>query len=477
MAKAAAWPPRSRRRLRTTLPHACWTVLLASCQSYQPAPLDPDAHRAAWHARTIEESAVRPFLERLEHFERTRCEPNARFDATDGLDLAEGRLVALAFNPDLRLARLRGGRAAARAEHAGRWADPRFSLNVLRIAQSIPDPWLIAPSLSVSIPLSGRLAAERELAAARSAAADERTLEAEWTVWCDVEAAWLAWSAARLRVVELERFVETLDEITPRMDRLAEQGELATTEARLFALEASERIGDLQRERGDVAALGERLRSLLGLAPEAPVELEPLPLKAPARRPAALEPARLTEGNPSLRRLKREYDVSERALKREIRKQYPDLTLGPTFESESGQSRFGLSGGLPLPFFNRNRQGIATARAERELARAAYESHYERLIGQWSANHALAVHSAEQRSVLVEELMPLIDRQLVDALELLRLGEGSALVLLESLTRAHEAKLELVDVGEREALARLELTRLTGPENPTAVTAAPEDPR
>ena len=456
-------PPLERRRraARAFVPGVLVTALLAGCQSYEPRPLDPEGHRDAWHARTVDESAVRPFLERLADGDGDAPAP---FDPTDGLQLCEGRLVALAYNPDLRLARLRAGRAAVQAEHAGRWADPQFSINVLRLAQSVPDPWLIAPSLTFTLPLSGRLGAERELAGARHAAAKRRALEAEWDVWCDVEVAWIAWSAALLRAAETERFVATLNELVPRMAQLAEQGELARTEARLFELEAGVRAHELRRLRGDVAVLEERLRAELGLAPEAPVTLEPLAL--PRHPTAAPERGDVLNQNPSLQRLRRDYDVSEQALRREIRKQYPDLTIGPTFESEAGQSRFGLTGGLPLPFFNRNRQGIAAARVAREIARAAYEGEYERLIGRWSAAHARAVAAAAQHADLVSQLVPLVDRQLADALELLQLGEGSSLVLLESLTRAHGTKLDLIETTEREALAWASLARLTGPAPP-----------
>ena len=40
-----------------------------------------------------------------------------------------------------------------------------------------------------------------------------------------------------------------------------------------------------------------------------------------------------------LRRLREEYEVAEHALHREIRKQYPDLTIGPLYETDQGQSQ------------------------------------------------------------------------------------------------------------------------------------------
>jgi hypothetical protein len=47
----------------------------------------------------------------------------------------------------------------------------------------------------------------------------------------------------------------------------------------------------------------------------------------------------------------------------------------------------------------------------------------------------------------------------------MRLGEGeTTLVLLASLTRAHQAKLDLIDTRTAEALARTEAAFLIGPD-------------
>ena len=47
------------------------------------------------------------------------------------------------------------------------------------------------------------------------------------------------------------------------------------------------------------------------------------------------------------------------------------------------------------------------------------------------------------------------------------MGEGGGLVLLESLVRAHETKLRLVNVRHEEALAVTEIAYLLGAATPT----------
>lgn len=441
-----------------------WTLaLLASCQSYEPRPLDAAEHREAWHGRTLEDASIRGFLERMD---RDLGGQTGEFDPADGLSLREGQLVALVFNPGLRLARLRVDRAVATAAHASRWADPELSVSVLRITESVSDRWVVTPGLTFSIPISGRLAAEQGLADAEHRAAEHRVLEAEWAVWHEVREAWIEWSAARLRVEETERLVDALDTLVRTASQLAESGELQRTEASLFAVEQAQRRNQLRRLRGEVAAAEQRLRAHMGLAPEAPVVLVPsiaITRTGPAALGTPAGPVAIRERNPSLARLRVEYAVAEEALRREIRAQYPDLTLGPLFESDEGQSRVGFLGGIPLPFLNANRKAIAEARVGREIARAALETEYESLVGRWAVAAAMADALAEQRADIEEVLVPLVDRQLEDAMRLMALGEGTALVLLESFRCAHETKLELIETHSAEAHARAELETLTGP--------------
>ena len=75
--------------------------------------------------------------------------------------IGEGETVALVFNPDLRVARLRVGVAEATAEYAGLWDDPELSIDVLNITSSVPNPWVLGSALAFTIPVSGRLRVEK----------------------------------------------------------------------------------------------------------------------------------------------------------------------------------------------------------------------------------------------------------------------------------------------------------------------------
>jgi outer membrane protein TolC len=442
---------------RTRAAHALMTcgLLAAGCQSYEARPLDLPAHRAAWLERSPESEPVVEFARKL-------SEPDGavdRFDPSDGISLAEAEVIALVFNADLRLARARADVAAATAEYADLWEDPVFSIDVLRITESVSDPWVISPGLGFTIPISGRLEAEKDRADAALMAELYAIAEAEWTVRATVRQAWIDWSAAQLRRDETSGLEQRLESLVASTMRLAEAGELSRTEATLFAIEMAQRRNELYRLRQDVRDRERRILALLGLAPDAPVDFEPS-ITAPSD---AVGTAPTVDDNPTLARLRQEYEVAEHTLNREIRKQYPDLTIGPSYEYDEGQSKVGLLGAIPIPILNANKQGIAEAEAERELARAAFETAFERLAGELATAEDRVASLREQRDDIETVLVPLVDRQIDDARQLLQIGEGSGLVMLESLVRAHETKLTLIEVRRDESRARTDLIRLIGP--------------
>ena len=430
------------------------SVVLSGCQSYQPRPLDPEEHRAGWLERSPQSAGVVEFAKQLADSDSV-----SEYDPSDGITCAEAELIALVFNPQLRLARLQAGMTAATAEHAGLWDDPEFSIDVLRITESVSTPWVITPGLAFTIPISGRLEVEKSRADAALRAELTRVAQDEWRVRHKVRQAWLAWSAALLRAQETSRLIESMGGLTDSTTRLAEAGELPRTEAALFVIERSQRQQERTRLEGEAAVAEQRLRMLLGLSPNAPLELLPS-IDLPNDSVEGREVASSLE----LRQLREEYEVAEHALHREIRKQYPDLTIGPLYETDQGQSRIGFLGAIPLPILNANRQGIAEATAERELAHAAFETTAEQLEG------SLAVARAESRMLqaeyeeLASVIGPMIDRQVSDATRLVELGEGGGLVLLESLIRSHDTKLNIIDLRRELALAAAEEHFLLGPE-------------
>ncbi|MGK0190108.1 MAG: cobalt-zinc-cadmium efflux system outer membrane protein [Verrucomicrobiales bacterium] len=432
-------------------------ALPGGCKTYRPEPLDLPAHSKAWRAQSVSSEKVSTFAKQL-----AESAPNkVAFDPKNGLNLSEAELVALVFNPDLRVARSRAGVAEASAKYAGLWDDPELSFDVLKISNGVPDPWIVGSALSLTVPVSGRLGVEKKRAKAEMHAELNRVAEAEWKVLLDLRDAWVAWSALRLRLQETEEIVKSLNSIVSSTSQLAEAGELLKTEAALFSIERESRRAELGQLRGEVTERTHQIRALLGLSPEAPVDLIPALTAVGSESDSALP----DETNLTLARLRSEYAVAEQTLMREVRKQYPDVTIGPQAESDEGQSRIGFVGAVPVPILNSNKGGIARARAEREVARAAFETEYEKTAGRLASLRARLKGVRARSKAMNDSLVPMVDRQVVDASKLVELGEGGSLVLLESLVRAHEAKMKLIDIRAEDSRTNNEIQFLLGPNN------------
>src|SRR5262245_62775084 len=99
-------------------------LLVATCVSYEPAPLDRDVELAALRATS------------LDHFVVAHARPGdgptsapAKFDLSDGLDEDELVAVALTLNPAIRAKRLEIGEADALLVGAGLWPNPSLGVS------------------------------------------------------------------------------------------------------------------------------------------------------------------------------------------------------------------------------------------------------------------------------------------------------------------------------------------------------------
>lgn len=452
------------RRTRVMLPGLGSTfalIALAGCQSYERVPLELADHRAALDARLAATEPISDFVERLSEAGNQVPE---RFDPNDGLSPAEGEVLALFYNPDLRLARLDAGVALATFETAGLWEDPQFGFDGAEIL-SPSGPFEYGLTLSLTIPISGRLGVEKDRAGAAYEAELRRIVDAEWSTRAAVRSAWASWSAESERLRLLREVIGQVERISAITDRLETAGELTRVEARLLRAELVETRADVAEAVFAEARARVELLGLMGIPPDAPVVLLPaLPPASIAETTGANE--RLIEANTTLAVRRAEYQVAEETLRLEVRKQYPDITIGTGYGSEDNDDRLLLGVSIPIPILNANRAGIAEAKARREVARAAAETTFERLARELAMARATYDASRTQRDAFERDLVPMLDEQASEVEQLIDLGEVNTLLLLETVTRRFEAKSRLLDLRLAETNAAIEITRLLGPDEP-----------
>ena len=454
------------------------TIAAAGCQTYRPVPLDLRAHGQAWASRDPASPDVVGYAARLAAERaggRAPATSAAAYDPTDGLTLPEARVVSLFFNPRLRAARLKARVPAAGAAEAGRWADPVLQVNAERIVQGVARPWVVGGLLNLTLPLSGRLGLERDRALAEADAAWAEALLEEQQVLAELDAAWTDLRLADERIELTRTYLADLDAVAAQAERLRAAGELSPVEAGLFRVEQVSRRAELQYLQARRAEQAMAVRSLLGLTPEASVELTPsLPTVPADQDDSAARRQRVESGHTRVRLARAQYAAAERTLELEIRRQYPDLTVGGGYgiEEETNRILGGLS--VPVPVFNANRRAIAEARADRDAARAAAGAAYEEVVSGLARAEVLLAAAQARREALAKDLAPIVDEQLRAARNLGRLGNASTIVVFEALTRAHATRLNLLDAAAAEAAAANQLNALLRPASGVGPPAAEE---
>jgi len=450
-----------RRSVVGPLGLAVLSTLAGGCASYESRPLDLDVHRESFLSRGVDAEPLAVYAQRL----RMERQFAGEFDPSDGITLEEAEVVALVFNADLRVARLEAGIVAATAENSGLWEDPVLGADFTRITESVPHPWKSFVSLGFTIPISGRLALEKARANAEADAELERLVQAEWETRVELRRRWIAWASAERRCEVMSSYLSRLGEVVDVANKSEDAGEMPRIEARLFRLERATRsmtLSALEAQR-DAALIA--VKESMGLAPTSDVPLM-IESSVQSRRDAAFVRTAIDAGEVQRLAVARAaYETAERALELQVRKQFPDIVIGPGYGREEGQDQVLLGISMPLPIFNRNQQAIAEAEAQRDAARGIFEQAYECLVYELTmaeSHHAAAV---KQRETLEQTIVPMVDEQYSDARKVASLGEVNTLVLLESITRQVEAKLALIDAVGNEALAAIEVDALAGPDD------------
>lgn len=448
---------------------AVGAITLAGCQSFERAPIDLTGYRSSFNERLEATESVAKFVDRLGTVGSPAPE---RFDLSDGLSPAEGEVLALFYNPDIRLARLDAGVALAKFETAGLWQDPQFGFDAAELL-SPTGPLEYGLTVGLTLPLSGRLAIEKERARAEYKAELLRIVDAEWDLRATVRSAWAAWVIASEHLQLANDAVLQVKRIAEITDRLEAAEELSRVEGRLMRAElVGSQMKAVEAEFNE-ARTRVRLLRLIGLAPDAAVELLPVhPQTELAQTDDAI--ARIIQSNTTLAVRRAEYQVREESLRLEVRKQYPDLSIGAGYGSEDNDDRLLLGISLPLPILNANRAGIAEARAQRDVARAVAETSFEKLTGEFSIARAAYDSTMTQLQTFASELVPMLDKQALEIENLVELGEVDTLLLLETVSRRFEAKNQALNLKKAALDAAIEITRLLGPDEPN--TPAPFEP-
>lgn len=341
---------------------------LAACAAYQPlapGPVPPLPSRAG-DVRVDAAALAFPHL------------AGYRFDPSDGLDETETAMLAVANNPDLRLARDDAAIAHAQAFAAGLLPDPQLALSRDLSNNSTGPDASRAFGVGLSYDVNPLI---QRVSGVRAARAEERktSLVLLWQEWQVVSQARLLYTRllhGRRLLALLEDGQRLARDQARRLAQARERG-LVASDAVLPALAS---LQDLDRQVYDARRQAQQhardLNALLGLDADAGVPLQSGGAFPPAPAPDAVL-ADLRARRPDLLALEAGYAAQDQRYRGAVLAQFPALNVGLTRARDSGSidsTALGIT--LSLPFLNGNRGNIAIERATR---RKVYDEYRQRI--------------------------------------------------------------------------------------------------
>ncbi|KXU87427.1 transporter [Paraburkholderia monticola] len=441
-------------------------LLFGGCAAYHREPLAPQDTSTS--ARSLEririDPASMPLPELVAH----------RFDPADGLDIDEVAMLAVANNPDLRLARDDLGIARAQAYSAGLLPDPQLSVSS-DYPGAAGTTRAFNYGLSIDVMAIVLRSANQKSADATVAKTDLGLLWQEWQVVAQARQLFVKTGFQQRTLPLLQQQRELARTRYERMAAARANGNLTddTLAAALLAYsDARKQYADAERA---AAQTHHDLNALLGLAPEVQLRLQAgsdddlVPL-SDTTLDAAL--ADLARRRPDLIALQAGYEAQEQKYRAAILSQFPSLSVG--FVRARDTSNIYTSGfqiNLSLPIFNRNQGNVAIEKATRQRLRDEYQTRL-------NAAYAEVARLREDSAILARQLqqteaaLPEVERGAREAAA----AYADHNLVLGAYTDAQSAALaKRIDVATlREALdeQRVGLQALLGSAIPDAFPSA-----
>lgn len=458
-----------KRALTGGLAPTLGTLLFVGCASYQPHPLVPDKELAGLRAIGLGNL-------RIEYTESGAPSEGApvQFDPRDGLNEAELASVALTINPTLRAKRAEIGEAQALLVSAGLLPNPDIGAFIRSGIGGASGTALGFDALFGLLRPDER-PAKRALAEAQIEVVRAEVAAEELRLVSDVRRARIALLSAGQSARLFQQELALRDNAVALVHQQRELGE--TTQIGLALVELDRTMVQRQvREATAAVEHGRRfLNALLGVPPTLDLQL----VGSGGDLTFSLVPdltdeqidARLLVGRSDLRTRVAEYQRAEQDLRLAVAQQYPNLSLGPTYEKDiEGSQGLGLGASIEVPLFDRNQGGIAEKVATRERKGAEYIATLHNLRAQAFEARAQLRRARAEVELEQSEVLPLVQRTDVLFEAAFRAKELSIFEWLTVRARAVQARRDLLDALTRYASAVVELDSATGAPLVTVLT-------
>ena len=359
------------------------TSALGGCfQSYIAKPLPSEDAATAFAQRSLEDPGLRAFM--TAHGVAEAPWPPTQWR------LRELTLLALYYRHDVALARAQAQVSRAGVVTAGQRPNPGLISWVEHHSKPPAGerPWTLGLEIDIPIITAGKREARIEQAEALAAAADLDVAATVWVVRSRLRLRLMEYLAARQELT----LVEGESELRASTLRLLEQRlalgaasavDVANERLRLLAaqgaaLQLRTRSGEARSALADALGLSVAASDHISIIDAELDRLVPIDDGTEFRKAALLN--RL-----DIRRSLLTYDATEAALKLEVAKQYPDLSIGPGVKWDQGDLVWLIAAKLLLPVLNRNEGPILEAEARRDAEAQRFRSLQTAVLSQVDA--------------------------------------------------------------------------------------------
>ena len=427
------------------------------CQHYRPAPLSARQSAADFQARSLEDPALKEFVEKFSPRPPASWPP-------ERWDFSTLTLVAFHFHPDLDLARAQwkvaraGEKTAAGRPNPVVSVIPGYSIN----PASGVSPWFPLVSVDLPIETAGKRGYRRAEARKLSEAARLHIASTAWQVRSNLRLNLLDFTAAQERANLLQQQLQFQQQIVAFLEARLQAGAVARTDLtlpRVALARTGVEFADVSRQ---VAAARARLAGTLGLSAQsmagAKFEFQ-LPISATTAQELTSAEVRQEAllGRPDILGALADYAASESLLQLQLAKQYPDLHLNPGYQFDQGEHKWSLGISAELPVLNRNQGPIAEALAKREESAARFVALQAKVIAE--IDLALAARLAALEQVARQARLAELAREQLAAVEaLVQAGAADKLELSSAQLEASVSGLAQLDaqIKAQQAVGQLE---------------------
>lgn len=321
-------------------------------------------------------------------------------------------------------------------------------------------------ALGFTIPTAKRLKRQDKLNCAMAELAYIEAQAKHRELYLELRKGYTRLALGQLRVDKRKDLAESAAKSTSITNKMIEAGLATALDAGLIELEQVKLKAEIFNADAEVIAIRGELSQTIGVHAEhfAMLSAEMLP-KLP-ENPATLDEMQkmLINNSPELARLRAKYEVAERELHLEISKQYPDFKIGPSFDNERGERKttVGLTLGIDLPIFDRNQQGIASAKQKREEIRTKYEAAANRALAALDRAYAICILSAGKLKLLNTVVIPRASANMELARKAKDVGTSDTLRFLETERSQRAVLLDALDTELSLRNAWIELEQAVG---------------